>query len=113
MRTIYIHRAGLRAVAGFVEPKLATGNNLDDIVNRLRQAGANFPGYRFLVPRRISIFRDPGKEFEVQVIGEDLEELNQIAEQISQQLRQLTGIQNVRSNFVTGAPELQIIPNGT
>ncbi|MDJ0900124.1 MAG: efflux RND transporter permease subunit [Xenococcus sp. MO_188.B8] len=111
MRTIYIHRAGLRAVAGFVEPKLATGNNLDDIVNRLRQAGANFPGYRFLVPRRISIFRDPGKEFEVQVIGENLEELNQIAEQISQQLRGLTGIQNVRSNFVTGAPELQIIPN--
>ncbi len=111
MRTIYIHRAGLRAVAGFVEPKLATGNNLDDIVNRLRQAGANFPGYRFLVPRRISIFRDPGKEFEVQVIGENLEELNQVAQQISQQLRQLAGIQNVRSDFVTGAPELQVIPN--
>ncbi|MGK7892666.1 MAG: efflux RND transporter permease subunit [Xenococcus sp. (in: cyanobacteria)] len=111
MRTIYIHRGGLRAVAGFVEPKLATGNNLDDIVNRLRQAGANFPGYRFLVPRRISIFRDPGKEFEVQIIGENLEELNQIAQQLSQQLRELTGIENVRSNFVTGAPELQIIPN--
>ena len=111
MRTIYIHRGGLKAVAGFVEPKLATGNNLDDIVNRLRQAGANFPGYRFLVPRRLSIFRDPGKEFEVQIIGENLEELNQIAQQLSQQLRELTGIQNVRSNFVTGAPELQIIPN--
>ena len=111
MRTIYIHRGGFRAVAGFVEPKLATGNNLDDLVSRLRQAGANFPGYRFLFPIRISIFRDPGKEFEVQVIGENLAELNQIAQQLSQQLRQLDGIQNVRSNFVTGAPELQIIPN--
>ncbi len=111
MRTIYVHRPGLRAIAGFVEPELATGNNLDNLVNRLREAGANFPGYRFLVPRRISIFRDPGKEFEVQIIGEDLEELNQLQQQITPQIRQLAGIQNVRSNFVTGAPELQVIPN--
>ena len=111
MRTIYVHRPGLRAVAGFVKPELATGQNLDDIVSRLRQASANFPGYRFLVPIRASIFRDPGKEFEVQIIGENLEELNQLQQQIIPQIRQLSGIQNVRSNFVTGAPELQIIPN--
>ncbi len=111
MRTIYIHRSGLRAVAGFVKSELSTGNNLNDIVNRLRQASGDFPGYRFLVPRRISIFRDPGKEFEVQIIGEDLEALNRLQQQISQQMRKLPGIQNVRSNFVTGAPELQIIPN--
>ncbi len=111
MRTIYVHRPGLRAVAGFVKPELSTGNNLDDIVDRLRQAGANFPGYRFLVPRRVSIFRDPGKEFEVQLIGENLEELDQLQQQISQQIRELEGIQNVRSDFVTGAPELQVIPN--
>ena len=111
MRTIYVHRAGLRAVAGFVKSELSTGNNLNDIVNRLRQASGNFPGYRFLVPRRISIFRDPGKEFEVQIIGEDLEALNRLQQQISQQMRKLPGIQNVRANFVTGAPELQVIPN--
>lgn len=111
MRTIYVHRPGLRAVAGFVKPELATGQNLDDIVSRLRQASANFPGYRFLVPIRASIFRDPGKEFEVQIIGENLAELNQLQQQIIPQIRQLSGIQNVRSNFVTGAPELQIIPN--
>ncbi|MDJ0589847.1 MAG: efflux RND transporter permease subunit [Pleurocapsa sp. MO_226.B13] len=111
MRTIYVHRPGLRAVAGFVEPELATGNNLDNIVNRLREAGANFPGYRFLVPRRASIFQDPGKEFEVQIIGEDLAELDQLQQQLRQQISELPGIQNVRSDFVTGAPELQVIPN--
>ncbi|MDJ0536522.1 MAG: efflux RND transporter permease subunit [Xenococcaceae cyanobacterium MO_207.B15] len=111
MRTIYVSRPGLRAVAGFVEPELSTGNNLDDIVNRLREASSNFPGYRFLVPRRVSIFRDPGKEFEVQIIGEDLEELNRLQQQVTQQITELSGIQNVRSNFVTGAPELQVIPN--
>ena len=111
MRTLYISRPGLRAIAGFVEPELATGNNLDDLVKRLRQAGANFPGYRFLIPRRASIFRDPGKEFEVQIIGEDLAELDRLQQQANQQIRELEGIQNVRADFVTGAPELQVIPN--
>ncbi|MEO1466512.1 MAG: efflux RND transporter permease subunit, partial [Cyanobacteria bacterium J06633_1] len=103
MRTLYVHRSGFRAILGFVEPELATGNNLDSLVNRLRQAGTNFPGYRFLVPIRSSIFQDPGKEFEVQIIGEDLAELDRIQQQITPQIRQLEGIQNVRANFVTGA----------
>ncbi|MEL6909979.1 MAG: efflux RND transporter permease subunit [Cyanobacteria bacterium J06598_4] len=111
MRTLYVHRSGFRAILGFVEPELATGNNLDSLVNRLRQAGTNFPGYRFLVPIRSSIFQDPGKEFEVQIIGEDLAELDRLQQQITPQIRQLEGIQNVRANFVTGAPELQVIPN--
>ena len=109
--TIYVYRPGLRAVAGFVKPELSTGKNLDDIVNRLRQASANFPGYRFLVPRRVSIFQDPGKEFEVQMIGENLEEIDRLQQQLRQQISELSGIENVRSDFVTGAPELQVIPN--
>ncbi len=111
MRTIYVNRPGFRVVAGFVEPELATGKNLDDIVNRLREASGNFPGYRFLVPTRRSIFQDPGKEFEIQLIGEDLEELDQLQQQITPQIRELAGIENVRADFVTGAPELQVIPN--
>ena len=111
MRTIYVDRPGLRAIAGFVKSELSTGKNLDDIVNRLRQASANFPGYRFLIPRRVSIFQDPGKEFEVQIIGEDLEELDELQQQINQQISKLAGIVNVRSDFVMGAPELQVIPN--
>ena len=111
MRTIYVHRPGFRVVAGFVKPELSTGKNLDDIVNRLREASANFPGYRFLIPRRRSIFQDPGKEFEVRLISENLEEINGLQQQLRQQISELSGIQNVRSDFVTGAPELQVIPN--
>ena len=111
MRSLYVHRNGLRAIAAFVKPEEATGNKLDELVNRFRSVSGNFPGYRFLVPRRVSIFRDPGKEFEVNLVGQDLEELNKLQQQLMQQLRGLEGIQNVRSNFVTGAPELQVIPN--
>ena len=111
MLTLYVSRPGLRAIAGFVEPELSTGANLDALVNRLRDASSNFPGHRFMVPRRVSIFQDPGKEFEVQIIGEDLAELDRLQQEITPQIRELEGIQNVRADFVTGAPELQVIPN--
>ena len=111
MRSLYVHRNGLRAIAAFVKPEESTGNKLDEIVDRMRKVGGNFPGYRFLVPRRVSIFRNPGKEFEINLVGQDLEELNRLQQQLMQQLRGLSGVQNVRSNFVTGAPELQVIPN--
>ena len=111
MRTLYVHRSDFRGVLGYVKPELATGNNLDSLVNRLRSAETNFPGYRFLVPVRSSIFENPGKEFEVQIIGEDLEELDRLQQQITPQIKELAGIENVRADFVTGAPELQVIPN--
>ena len=111
IRTLYVHRPGLQAVAAFIHPDEATGHNLDAMVNQMRAAGASYPGYRFLVPRRVPIFRDPGKEFEIQIIGADLDQLNQLQQDVSDQLRSLTGVSNVRSDFVTGAPELQVIPN--
>lgn len=111
MRSLYVHRNGLRAIAAFVKSEEATGNKLDELVDRFRQQSDNFPGYRFLVPRRVSIFRNPGKEFEVNIVGQNLEQLNQLQQQVMEQLRGLEGVQNVRSNFVTGAPELQVIPN--
>ncbi|MEL6765042.1 MAG: efflux RND transporter permease subunit, partial [Cyanobacteria bacterium J06607_6] len=111
VRTLYINRPGLQAVAAILDLDAATGRNLDGIVNQMRAVGANYPGFRFLVPRRPPIFRDPGKEYEVQIIGEDLEQLNQFQRTVSDQLRSLSGAENVRSNFVMGAPELQVIPD--
>ncbi|MDJ0737600.1 MAG: efflux RND transporter permease subunit [Nostocaceae cyanobacterium] len=113
MRTLYIQRPGLKAIAAFVKPELATGNTMESIVGRLRKAGGNFPGYRFMVPIRASIFREPGKEFEINIIGQDLEELHKLQQQLIPKLRGLNGVRNVRSNFVTGAPELQVVPNRT
>ncbi|NJM21244.1 MAG: efflux RND transporter permease subunit [Richelia sp. SM1_7_0] len=111
MRSLYVHRNGLRAIAAFVKPEAATSSKLDQIVDRFKQQSNNFPGYRFLIPRRVSIFQDSGKEFEINLVGQDLEQLNQLQQQVMEQLRNLEGVENVRSNFVTGAPELQVIPN--
>jgi Cu/Ag efflux pump CusA len=68
-------------------------------------------GIVFLIPSRSSIFRDPGKEFKINIIGSDLDQLSQFDQEITTSLRTLPGVNSVRSNFVFGAAELQIIPN--
>jgi hydrophobic/amphiphilic exporter-1 (mainly G- bacteria), HAE1 family len=80
------------------------------MINRMRSRSNDFAGYRFMVPSRLSIFRDPGKEFEIDIVGEDLTQLSQVDRNISEKLRNIPGIRNVRSNFVVGAAELQVIP---
>lgn len=111
-RTWYVDRpGGLRGVLSILKPEFATAAGLDAMVERLRTQTHNFAGYRFLVATRPSIFRDPGKEFEVDLVANDLNRLSELEQQISSQLRRLPGVRTVRSNFVTGAAELQIIPN--
>ncbi|HAA33109.1 MAG TPA: acriflavin resistance protein [Cyanobacteria bacterium UBA8553] len=108
---MFVERPGRRAIAATLKPEFATGKGLSDMVDRMRAQSSNFPGYRFLIPNRISIFQDPGKEFEIQIVGTDLDQLSQLEQDIAQQLRELPGVRNVRSDFVTGASELQVIPN--
>jgi len=40
-----------------------------------------------MFPIRRSIFNDPGKEFEVQLIGPDLNQLAELEQQITQQIK--------------------------
>ncbi len=107
---LFIERPGRRAIAATLKDQYATGAKLAEMVNRMRAQSNNFAGYRFLVPTRISIFQDPGKEFEVRIMGPDLEELGNIEREITGKLRAFPGVRNVRTNFVSGASELQVVP---
>ncbi len=110
-RTLVIASSRRKMILVYLKPDLATGRNLDDMINRMGKVKSNFPGYRFVVARRATIFRNPGKSYTVRVVGQDLDQLNQWGQDIIRQLRQLDGVRNARSSFVTGAPELQVIPN--
>ncbi|KAM3092566.1 efflux RND transporter permease subunit [Phormidesmis sp. 146-35] len=110
-RVLYVDRPGVRAVTAILKPQFATTQGLADMIERMRRASQNFAGYRFLVPTRFSIFRDPGKEFEIDIIGADLDQLSNIDREISGKIRAMSGVRNIRSNFVMGAGELQVIPN--
>lgn len=108
---MFIERPGRRAIAATLKPEYATGPVLSDMVDRMRAQSNSFPGYRFMVPTRISIFQDPGKEFEIQIVGSDLNQLSQLEKEITPKLRAFDGVRNVRTNYVFGAAELQVIPN--
>lgn len=108
---LFIERPGRRAIAATLKPEYATGRMLAEMVDRMRAESSKFPGYRFMFPTRISIFQDPGKEFEIQIVGAELSELEALEQQITQQLRKFPGVRNVRSDFVTGAAELQVLPD--
>lgn len=109
-RVMFIERPGRRAIATILKPQFATAQGLQGMVERLRGASNQFSGYRFLIPTRVSIFQDPGKEFQIQIVGADLTQLDALAQQIMGQLRELPGVRAVRPNFVYGAPELQVVP---
>jgi hydrophobic/amphiphilic exporter-1 (mainly G- bacteria), HAE1 family len=110
-RVMFVDRPGFRTIAGILKPEYATTSGLSNMIERMRAQSNNFAGYRFIVPTRLSIFRDPGKEFEIDIVGPDLNQLSQLDREISGKLRSLNGVRNVRSNFVMGASELQVIPN--
>jgi hydrophobic/amphiphilic exporter-1 (mainly G- bacteria), HAE1 family len=110
-RVMFVERPGRRAIASILKPEFATSKGLAEIVERMRAQSNNFPGYRFLIPNRLSIFQDPGKEFEIDIVGPNLDELSKIEKDVTAKLRQLPGIRTVRTNFVAGAAELQVIPN--
>jgi HAE1 family hydrophobic/amphiphilic exporter-1 len=109
--TFFVHFPQFRGIGVSLKPEAATGSGLAGMEERLIGNSFGYPGYRFMFPIRFPIFNDPGKEFEVQLIGPDLEQLAQLEQQVTQQISALNGVAGARSDFVSGAPELQVIPN--
>ncbi|EDX83251.1 RND transporter, HAE1/HME family, permease protein [Synechococcus sp. PCC 7335] len=108
---ILVHRPAGSIIGVFLKLEETNARTLSNLEERMRAASGEFPGYRFVGLRRASIFSNPGKEFEVKLIGPDLDYLNQIQGQVAESLEVLDGVQNVRPDFLTGAPELQIVPD--
>jgi hydrophobic/amphiphilic exporter-1 (mainly G- bacteria), HAE1 family len=109
--TFFVHFPQFRGIGISLKPTSATGNGLADMQQRLMGQSFGYPGYKFMFPIRFPIFNDPGKSFEVQIIGPDLKQLNQLEQQLLQQISALPGVANARADSINGAPQLQVIPN--
>jgi HAE1 family hydrophobic/amphiphilic exporter-1 len=109
--TFFVNFPQFRGIGISLKPEFATGSGLTEMVERLTAKSFSYPGYKFMFPIRFPIFNDPGKSFEVQIIGPDLQQLTQLEQQLTQQLSALPGVANARPNSVNGAPQLQVIPN--
>ncbi|NJP12310.1 MAG: efflux RND transporter permease subunit, partial [Leptolyngbyaceae cyanobacterium RU_5_1] len=111
--TFFAHFPQFHGIGISLKPESATGSGLAAMEQRLMGQSFSYPGYKFMFPIRFPIFNDTGKSFEVQIIGPDLNQLNQLEQQLIQQISALPGVANARSNSINGAPQLQVIPDRT
>ncbi|MCB9914667.1 MAG: efflux RND transporter permease subunit [Planctomycetes bacterium] len=90
-----------------LKPEYADNEALTAFTNKLF-FGMTLPGWRFFVPVRSSIFQDPGKQFEVELSGPDLDTLEAASKRLEQRIGALEGVTSVRGSLVTGRPELHV-----
>jgi hydrophobic/amphiphilic exporter-1 (mainly G- bacteria), HAE1 family len=109
--TFFANFPQFRGIGISLKPDSATGGGLAEMEKRLTGKSFGYPGYKFMFPIRFPIFNDPGKSFEVQIIGPDLTRLSQLEQQLIKQISALPGVANARSNAIDGAPQLQVIPD--
>lgn len=99
-----------RAIGVKLKDEYANGTNLQQTVGMLYGVGSQFPGFRYVLPIRIPIFNDPGKEIQIRIVGPDLERLAGIKDRMMGELQQIPGVARSRPDFVFGAPELRVVP---
>ncbi|TNE49989.1 MAG: efflux RND transporter permease subunit [Deltaproteobacteria bacterium] len=96
---------------GAILKKEYSGNEASQrMLQKLRRKAFSMPGFRFMFPIRASIFRTPGKQFEVEVSGPELGRLSSLARVMQGRLRAIPGVVSVRSNFEEGAMQLNVRP---
>lgn len=100
-----------RAIGVKLKDKYHNGGNLKATVGMLFGAGSRFPGFRYVIPIRIPIFNDPGKQIEIRIVGPDLNRLAEINGKMMGMIQQVPGVARARPDFVFGAPELRVFPD--
>ncbi|MEK7483121.1 MAG: efflux RND transporter permease subunit [Planctomycetota bacterium] len=86
----------------------ATEQGMKDLTKEMFMKTRSIVGFESLFPNQASIFRDPGKQIEIDIIGPSLEKLQELAKTIQTQLGQTEGILFVRSSYSEGSPEVHV-----
>lgn len=110
-RTFVVFNTRFSAVGMTLKPDWSGPEPFAAFLGELRGRVAKVPGFRFLFPRRASIFNDPGRQFEVRVVGPELPELVKVAAAATSGLSKLEGIVSARSNYEAGTPEIHVEPD--
>jgi len=67
------------------------------------------PGYEYVFATQANLFsRSLGKNLEVDILGEEFEEIENIADDLKAKIMQVKGVQLVRSSLELGNPEYQV-----
>ena len=109
-RIFTVFNPRFNAIGLIVKDEYSDEKSMNRILRKLRFKAFSMPGFRFMFPIRTSIFRSPGKQFEVELTGPDLKRLQSYARTVTRRLRGLPGVIRVRSNFEEGALSVRVYP---
>jgi HAE1 family hydrophobic/amphiphilic exporter-1 len=97
-----------------MKPQHAGLQEMQRLVDELRQRSTDIPGVRAVFVTQTPLFRRSGQllggtNVEVDVKGHDLDEVRRIAAAVEERARAIAGINYVNTSFEWGNPELQVV----
>ncbi len=99
------------AVGIIVNQEYSSEPEMQAFLGELFGRSQSIHGFKSLFPVQASIFQDPGKQIEIDIIGPSLEVLQETAQRMQGQLFATEGVQFVRSSYNEGSPEVQVTLN--
>ena len=97
------------AMGIIVDENHSTEQEMQAFVGELFGRTRGVTGFESLFPVQASIFRDPGKQFDVEISGPDLDRLNQISKSVQGRLMNMKDVVTfVRSSYQEGSPEIHV-----
>ncbi len=110
-RTFVVFNSRFSAVGMVLQDAYSDEAQFGAFLAELRGKVSTIPGFRFLFPRRASIFNNPGRQFDLTFTGPDLPTLAALSGAAQTRLKAIPGIANVRSDYETGTPEIRVVPD--
>ncbi|MCA9520910.1 MAG: efflux RND transporter permease subunit, partial [Myxococcales bacterium] len=98
------------AIGAVLKDEYSSPEHLNGMLATMRKKTAQIAGFQYMFPIKASIFRNPGKQFEIDIFGPDLKRLAGFANVLTQDLRNLPGVLNVRSSHSEGGLSIDVKP---
>ena len=93
----------------YLKPQADRAMTADELIERLRKQSAGLGGLTELVFEKVRPGPPVGKPVEVRIKGDDLAELDLVAEEIKAFLDVIPGVSDVKDNYERGKDEIRVV----
>ncbi len=96
-------------IAVFLKPATDREMTSDEIIERLRERSKGIEGFTEIAFENVRPGPPVGKAVEIRVRGDDLEQLDGIADEMKAFLASIPGVSDIRDNYEEGKGELRVV----